>query len=198
MRASTPRNDSGPEPGSSALTIRTRLAVSFCLGLFACVGLRPDEAPEPAPWRAGRVSVAFFVTTDCPIANAYAPEISQIARDHANGSFDFYLVHVDPDLTEADAARHAADYALELPRLHDRDHALATGLGVTVTPEACVLGPHGELLYRGRIDDLFPALGKKRRAPRTRDLRAALEAVENGRPVAEPWEPAVGCLLPAL
>ena len=140
--------------------------------------------------------MAFFVTTDCPIANAYAPEISRIVRDHED--FDFYLVHVDPDLTEEGAAQHAAEYGLELPRVLDRDHVLARGLGVTVTPEACVIGPHGDLLYRGRIDDLFPALGKKRRAPTTRDLRAALEAVKYGRPVAEPWKPAVGCLLPAL
>ena len=195
MSHSTLRIDSGLEPGSSAPAIWTWLAVSLCLGFFACAGVSRDTTPEPGPWQAGRVSVAFFVTTDCPIANAYAPEISRIAADHAGPEIDFYLVHVDPDLTPEVAARHAADYALELPLLFDRDHVLASSLGVTVTPEACIVGPHGELLYRGRIDDLFPALGKKRRAPHTRDLRDALEAVGHGRPIPEPWGEAVGCLL---
>ncbi|MEM7515724.1 MAG: redoxin family protein [Planctomycetota bacterium] len=170
----------------------------MCLGSLACVSTSDEKTEGPAPWQAGRISVAFFITTDCPIANAYAPEISKIASDHAEGDFDFYLVHVDPDLTENAAAQHASDYALELTRLFDRDHRLVKSLGVTVTPEVCIVGPEAELLYRGRIDDLFPALGKKRWPPRTRDLRVALEALAQDLPVPEPWEQAVGCLLPVL
>ena len=52
--------------------------------------------------------------------------------------------------------------------------------------------------YRGRIDDLFEDLGKKRRKARTRDLRDALEAVLAGKAVVNPRTTAVGCYIPEL
>jgi hypothetical protein len=56
----------------------------------------------------------------------------------------------------------------------------------------------GGLAYRGRIDDLYPELGKKRAAPTKRDLREALAAVLAGKPVPVPRTEAVGCSIPDL
>ncbi len=153
-------------------------------------GLRPLT---PAP---GTFHVLLFVTTDCPIANSYAPEIRSIAGEHADDPVRFFLVHVDPEVTVELAREHARDYGHELPILLDPDQELVRVVGATVTPEAALLDDSGELLYLGRIDDLYADLGRKRRFPRDRDLRAALTAVLEGRDVAAPRTRAVGCLMP--
>lgn len=142
----------------------------------------------------GAPTVLLFITTDCPIANAYAPEIGRLVADHPD--VRFFLVHVDPDVTPDDARAHARDFDLPGPILIDTDHALVRRTGATVTPEAVVLAPDGAIAYRGRIDDWFVELGRKRPRPTKRDLRAALAAVQAGDPVANARTTPVGCLIP--
>jgi hypothetical protein len=77
----------------------------------------------------------------------------------------------------------------------DPELKLAKLTGATVTPEACVLSPAGEILYRGRIDDRAVKLGTVRVEPTVRDLRLALDAVLAGKPVAEKFTRAIGCYI---
>lgn len=190
--------------------MRLLLAV-LALGFGCCASapepmLAPDDSvfvgldgARHTPMRVeGRANVLIFTTIDCPIANAYSPEIRAIARDHAGQGMRFFLVHVDPEMTVEKASKHASEYGLDLPILLDPQHDLVAKTGVRFTPEAAVLSPAGEIVYRGRIDDLFADLGQKRRAARNRDLRAALRAVVEGRPVPVPRTVAVGCDIPEL
>jgi len=140
--------------------------------------------------------VLFFVTYDCPIANALAPEIQSIVRDHVESPLRFLLVHVDPDVTTTVAETHARDYRLNLPAILDPHHLLVQKLGITITPEAAVWTKDGDLAYRGRINDLFADLGQKRRAPTSHDLRGALSAVLSNNPVETPRTTAIGCDIP--
>jgi hypothetical protein len=108
----------------------------------------------------------------------------------------FYGVHPDPDVTAELASKHAAEYRLPFAVLLDPTQGVARQAGVTVVPEAVVLSPKGQVLYRGRIDDLYTAEGKRREVPKTRDLDEALRAVLDGKapPVAQ--TKAYGCPLP--
>lgn len=156
-----------------------------------------------------RAHVLIFTTVDCPIANGYAPEIAAILREHAHSSLRFFLVHVDPDVTAEAAKKHAEDFGYVLPVLRDSDQSLARALGVTRTPEVCVVVPalqgsawpdrlEDRIAYRGRIDDQYLELGKRRPAPTNRDLRDALDAILYRSPVEVPRTEAVGCTLPVL
>jgi hypothetical protein len=153
-----------------------------------------DGTPQrPLAVESARANVLIFVTQDCPISNGYAPEIQALVKDFHNQPVRFFLVQVDPDLTVDAARKHARDYGLTLPVVLDRTHELVKAAGVTVTPEAAVLTEGGQVAYRGRIDDRYPGLGKKRNAPTRRDLREALADVLAGRPVAVARTEAVGC-----
>jgi peroxiredoxin len=138
-------------------------------------------------------SVLFFYWHDCPICNGYAPEINRICASRTN--FTFYIVQVDPDLTPEAAKKHARDYDLRAPVLLDPQHRLVGLAKATVTPEAVVVGRDGQVRYRGRIDDLYPALGKRRAAATQHDLCAALDAVTAGKPVKKKETKALGCLI---
>jgi hypothetical protein len=142
-----------------------------------------------------KAAVVIFISVDCPISNGYAPEISRICGEYEPKGVAFYLVHADRELTDAAAKKHAADYGFTCPVLIDRKHELVRRVGATVTPEAVVIGTGGEVRYRGRIDDLYIALGKRQFDTTTHDLRNALDAVVAGKPVAVPRTAAVGCTI---
>jgi hypothetical protein len=145
-----------------------------------------------------RAVTLVFVLADCPIANAYAPEINRLCREFGGRGVRFFLVQVDPDLLDDEARQHARSYGYPCPVVADRRHVLVERAGATVVPEAAVFGPDGERLYRGRIDDQYADLGKRRPQVTSRDLCDALDAVLAGRAVERPVTPAVGCFIPPL
>jgi len=160
--------------------------------LFDTAGKRHSALAVPP----GKKLAAFvFVTNDCPISNAYAPEINRLVAEYGKQGVQFSLVHVDAMLARAEAAKHAKEYGFKCRVLMDPKHLLVTRLGATITPETAVVNPKGELLYRGRIDDRYADLGKQR-PPRTRELRNALDQALAGKPVSTPRTTAVGCLIP--
>ncbi len=152
---------------------------------------------EHAPLRvaAGGLHVLVFTSQECPIANAYAPTLRDLAATWETAPVRLFLVHVDPDLTATTARDHASAYELPGTILLDPGHHLATALGIRRTPEAVVLGPD-QVFYRGRIDDQWHALGARSHTPAHQDLRDAVAAALRGDALPGPHPEAVGCLLP--
>ena len=152
-----------------------------------------ETARRPFDPQEKLASVLFFYWHDCPVCNSYAPEINRICETYTNVAF--YIVQVDPDLTTADAKKHSKEYGLRAPVLLDPRHRLVKLAKATVTPEAVVLGQNGQLHYRGRIDDLYAGLGKKRAAATQHDLREILDAIRAGKPLKKRETKAVGCTI---
>jgi thiol-disulfide isomerase/thioredoxin len=155
---------------------------------------RRHAVPDPQQ----KAIVLFFIASDCPISNAFAPEINRICDEYGPRKVVFYMVYVEPNLPLKAARKHAKEYAFRCPALIDRSHRLVRVAGATITPEAAVLGGDGRVLYRGRIDDRFADLGTARPAPTSRDLRQALDAVLEDRPVPNPTTKAIGCYIPEV
>lgn len=149
------------------------------------------QAAPPA-----RASVLFFVTSDCPLSNFYAPEIQQLCREYGRKGVSCSLVYEDVSIDDAAVRKHMAEYGYtSIPTVIDRDRAMARRAGATVTPQAVVVGANGDIRYRGRIDNRYEELGKPRRVVTVRDLRDALDAVAAGKPVARPETTALGCYI---
>ncbi len=107
---------------------------------------------------------------------------------------DFFGVISDRSVTRTAAAKHVAEFKFEFPVLFDASGELAEALRPTHTPEAFVVDLDGRLAYRGRIDDLYAGLGKKRTEASRHDLADAVAAVVAARPIAIPRTEPVGCL----
>ena len=138
-----------------------------------------------------QASVLIFYGQDCPVSNAYAPELNRIAASRTN--FSFYIVQVDPELTPAAAMQHIRQYDLHPPVLLDPKHDLVKATGAKVTPEAVVVAKSGKVVYHGRIDNRYAALGKKRSTATQHDLLDALDDLAAGRPVRTSQTKAIGC-----
>ena len=140
-----------------------------------------------------RAVVLVFVVTDCPIANSYMPEFNRLHADYEQRGVRLFLIQVDPELSVENAREHARLYELRPPVVLDARHDWVRKVGATITPEAAVLSPTGEVLYLGRIDNRYAGLGKRRDQVTSHDLRDSLDSILAGRPVSQPRIAAVGC-----
>jgi len=175
------------------------LPVLWAASLFgAALTIADIQGVPRSPLRPdGIASVLFFITSDCPISNSYAPEIQRICSEYGPKKVSCNLVYVDPDLTVADVKKHVKDFGYSsVPAILDSTQKLVHAAGATITPEAAVIGSSGQVLYRGRIDNVYASLGKRRPEATEKDLRKALDEVLSGKPVSTPQTKAIGCYIP--
>ena len=82
----------------------------------------------------------------------------------------------------------AAGY--RFPYLFDETQAVAKAYRAACTPDLYLFDKNQKLVYRGQMDDSRPGNG----LPVTgKDLRAALDAVLAGKPVASDQKASIGC-----
>lgn len=149
---------------------------------------------------AGAASVIFFIATDCPISNSYAPEIQRVCQDYAARGVACSLVYEDVDLPGArldeSVRKHLQEYRYSgIAVAIDRSRSVAKRAKATVTPEAVVVDRGGKVRYRGRIDNFYAALGQTRRQVTEHDLRDALDAILSGRSVPKSDAEPLGCFI---
>ena len=178
-----------------------RCALLFCAAaLFAGVPsfqLR-DTAGQlhtPAEWSGTKAILLFFVTTDCPVANSYVPEMNRIHDTYAPRGVRVFAVQSDTTIADADVARYARDYHYGFPLLLDPRQVLVRMANAAITPQAAVLSPEGKVLYLGRIDNRVADFGKQRSEATQQDLREALDAVLAGKPAPHPFTKSIGCAI---
>ena len=162
-----------------------------------------DGRPVQLLGPSARASAVFFIATDCPISNWYAPTIQQVCREYAARGVDCALVYEDVDLgaspkpLDDSVRKHLEEYryGATFPATVDRTRAVAKRAKATVTPSVVLVDRAGEIRYRGRIDNAYADLGKPRQKVTSHELRDALEAVTSGQRVATPESEAVGCYI---
>lgn len=178
----------------------------FLIGSGALPG-SPTDAATPAirdiggesvrPFETGgAASLVFFVCTDCPISNGYAPEIGRICTEYRARRVACTLVYEDADIKADAVRRHLTEYGYtNLVAAIDRGRTIARYARATVTPTAVLVDARGAIRYRGRIDNKYAALGKPRQQITEHNLTDALNAVLSGAPVANPETKTWGCFI---
>jgi hypothetical protein len=137
--------------------------------------------------------VFFFVGCECPISNRYAPEMRHLFDRFAGKGIRFWIVYTEADASPERIRQHIREYDLQGTVLRDVSHDFARFAKAHVTPQVAVFDRDRRLVYHGRIDDRYAALGSDRGQPTTRDLQDVLEAITSGRPVTTASSPAFGC-----
>ena len=179
------------------ITFGCVLGQSSLLPSFTLINLQAENISfKPSTETAAEVFI--FILHDCPIANQYQPLIRRLSHQFSDRKIKFHLIHADPTLTPDAAREHAKLYEIEAPIYLDPKHKAVKLFGATVTPEVFVINSNHELVYQGRIDNLYFALGRKRFRATQHDLLDALEALLSGSPVPTPKTKALGCYVPPL
>ena len=171
---------SSAEPGHDLFRVRT-------------VRDTAGRAHQPGVAGGTRAVVFVFLGPECPISQRYVPELNRLASGPGTNGVEFFGVLAGQTMTRTQAVAFVKDYAIQFPVLFDEDLALARWLRPTHMPEAFVLRPDGDRLYRGRIDDWYQSPGKPRSVIQHRELRDAMDAARAGKMPRKLYAPPVGC-----
>jgi thiol-disulfide isomerase/thioredoxin len=140
--------------------------------------------------------VFVFVSVDCPVCNAYAPELQRLKAEFETNGIAIKLVYPNRDETREAIRQHSRDYELDLQQLRDPTHALVQCAGARVMPEAAVYVPKRGFIYCGRIDNRFAKLGVARTEITEYDLREVLESIVQRKPPKHKQARGIGCAIP--
>lgn len=145
---------------------------------------------------SGAANVVFFVSSDCPVSNSYAPEIQRLCKQYGSKGIGCALLYEDVHLDAASVRRHLDEYGYRgIPAAIDDERTIASLARASVTPQAVIIDAGGEIRYRGRIDNHYAALGTPRQQTTVHDVSDALDAVLAGRRVSNPETQALGCYI---
>lgn len=139
--------------------------------------------------------LVIFLCNHCPYVKHVRHELAKLTREYrdkgvASVGISSNDVASYPDDRPELMAREKAEVGYPFPYLYDETQEVAKAYQAACTPDFYVFDRDRTLVYRGQMDgsrpgNSLPVTGS--------DLRAALDAVLAGRPVAEVQRPSMGC-----
>lgn len=145
--------------------------------------------------RSDAATVIMFICNHCPYVKHVNKGLVSLARDYqAQGVAFIAISSNDVAAFPADAPERMKEVAEEqgypFPYLYDADQSVARAYQAACTPDFYIFDAGLKLVYRGQLDDARP----RNDAPVTgKDVRAALDAILAGEPVAAEQRPSIGC-----
>jgi peroxiredoxin len=139
--------------------------------------------------------LVLFICNHCPYVKHIRAGLAQLARDYLpRGAAIVGISSNDaanyPDDNPARMKEEVKSAGYLFPYLYDETQAVAKAYRAACTPDIYLFDKNRKLVYRGQLDDSRPGNG----IPVTgKDLRAALDAVLAGKPIAPDQKPSMGC-----
>lgn len=163
----------------------------------------PDFAlPDPTgrvvrrdDFAAATCLLVMFICNHCPYVKHVRAELARLGQDYLPRGVAVVAVNAN-DVTRYPADRpekmaeeaRAAGY--NFPYLFDEAQTVAHAYRAACTPDFFLFDRDRRLVYRGQLDDSRPGNGVRVTG---RDLRAALDNLLAGQPVAATQQPSMGC-----
>ena len=147
-----------------------------------------------AEFDSKKAVVFAFVGTQCPLAQLYSARLVELEKQYRDRGIAFVAVDSNVQDSLAEMAAHARKFGFEFAFLKDPSQELANRMGITRTPEVCVIDAEKTIRYRGRIDDQY-GIGYSKEKATSKELVSALEAIVKKEDIATPTTDASGCLI---
>lgn len=139
--------------------------------------------------------LVMFICNHCPFVKHVRDELARLGREYSERGVGVVAISAnDAEAYPADAPERMREEKREagysFPYLYDESQEVAHAYRAACTPDFYVFDGARRLVYRGQLDDSRPSNG----VPVTgSDLRAALDAVLDGREVSTAQKPSLGC-----
>lgn len=135
-----------------------------------------------------KATVVMFLSTRCPVSNAYNGRMTTLAKKYAAQGVSFVGIDSDQNEPKAEVAAFTKQQGFPFPVLVDPGNKVSDAYSAHVTPETYVIDSKGVLIYHGRIDNDQDTANVK-----THELADALDATLARQPVAKAQTKAFGC-----
>tara|TARA_B100000945_G_scaffold82208_1_gene63392 strand:- start:885 stop:1439 length:555 start_codon:yes stop_codon:yes gene_type:complete len=139
-------------------------------------------------------SLIMFICNHCPYVIHYHDEIIRLEKDYSKKVNLVAISSNDiinyPQDSPAKMKELWETLGLSFPYLFDETQEVARKYKAECTPEFYLFDSNKKLIYRGRMDETSPGSDKK---PSGKDLRTAIDNLENNRPISNDQHPSMGC-----
>lgn len=140
-------------------------------------------------------TVIMFLCNHCPFVKHVNEEIVRIANEYRQLGFGFAGINSNdiqkyPEEHPDRMKEVATINQYSFPYFFDGTQEIAKAYDAACTPDFYLFDAELKLIYRGQLDDSRPGNGIHSNG---RDLREAMDAVLNNRPVAKNQKPSIGC-----
>jgi peroxiredoxin len=184
-----------------AATESTMLALGTPAPAFRLPDVATGGFLSLAELAGGKAVLVVFLCAHCPYVVHVAPELARIAKDYAGKSVAIVGITANdtaayPQDAPEPTARFAKEAGFPFPILFDEDQSVARAYSAACTPDFFLFDAGHRLFYRGQIDSSRPGRGPDRPGQGSldgADLRAALDALLEGKPSPENQRPSIGC-----
>lgn len=139
--------------------------------------------------------LVIFMSNHCPFVKHIAGELARLGKDYqARGAAILGINSNDVDKYPDDSPQNMQTEVqirgYTFPYLFDESQETAKACRAACTPDFFLFDKDRSLVYRGQLDSSRPGNG----LPVTgEDLRTALDAVLQGKPVSKDQKPSIGC-----
>ncbi len=139
--------------------------------------------------------LVIFMCNHCPFVIHVADGLAELVREYQERGVAVVGINSNdvenyPDDAPAKMAQEVQRRGYTFAYLYDETQEVAKVYRAACTPDFYVFDTDRRLVYRGQMDSSRPQSGIKVTGE---DLRAALDAVLEGRPVSEEQTASVGC-----
>jgi len=144
---------------------------------------------------AGGPLLVAFICHHCPFVRHIRSEFSRFAREYQDRGLQIVAINSNdtasfPDDGPEGMRQEAMEAGYTFPYLCDESQQVAKLFRAACTPDLFLFDAAGTLVYRGQFDDSRP----RATTPVTgADIRAAADAVLDGRSVSVHQRPSLGC-----
>lgn len=139
--------------------------------------------------------VVVFICPHCPFAKHIRSEFARFTGEYQRKGLPIVAINSNdiiafPDDNPEGMRKEITDAGYTFPYLIDESQAVAKAFRAACTPDFFLFDSDRKLVYRGQFDDSRPS----NQIPVTgADMRAAADAVLEGRTPSENQKPSVGC-----
>jgi peroxiredoxin len=178
-----------------AKTLSTMLDLGTAAPDFSLPDVVSGETASLADFANKKALLVMFICRHCPFVKHVEQELAGIGRDYTRKDVGIVAISANdaeefPDDAPASLKEMAEQLGFTFPFCYDESQATAKGYSAACTPDFFLFDQARKLVYRGQLDDSRPDSG----LPVTgRDLRSALDAVLNHRPVNPDQRASIGC-----
>lgn len=140
-------------------------------------------------------TLVMFICNHCPFVKHVADQLAALGRDYLPRGLGVVAissndVSAHPADSPEQMVHEAEDRGYVFPYLYDESQEVAQAYHAACTPDFFLFDGDKKLVYRGQLDASRPGND----IPVTgADLRAAIDAVLGGQPVAAEQRPSLGC-----
>lgn len=142
-----------------------------------------------------KATVFIFLSPECPLCQSYSLTLNNLNKEYSNKGIKMIGIIPGHDFSAAEVNTYIRKYKISFPVYYDRQLRLTKYFNANITPEAFVIDENEKLRYKGRIDNWAYELGKKRTVTTEHDLKDALSALINKKPIHVTQTKAIGCFI---